>query len=179
MGITLHYKGNLRDKAALAGVLRTAKCFAESKGWRTESIDEADVTLIRVAEDESESTYQGPTVGITIYPHPDCEPLRLDFDRELFVQGYTKTQFAGAETHVQVVELLADLKQFFGIFDVFDESGYWDTRDETVLRQHLEECDAAMRQIVLDNPGSKTKVLTPSGRIMDVYLSRKQENPQT
>lgn len=51
--------------------------------------------------------------GVEVLPHPDCDPVRLEFDEDLHIQEFTKTRFAGAATHVEVIELLRRIAPFF------------------------------------------------------------------
>ena len=68
--------------------------------------------------------YDGPVYGIKLNPHPYCEPLTLEFDASLFCQDYTKTQFAGPDIHIALIDLIEELKPHFVEFVVLDESGY-------------------------------------------------------
>jgi hypothetical protein len=84
--------------------------------------------------------------GLIIEPHPDSESLALMFDpcngrlmmlmsvddsHSLSYDLSIKTQFAPAETHVAVCEVLHRLQREFGAANlhVNDESGYYDDGD--------------------------------------------------
>src|SRR5438270_82975 len=92
VGVTVHFQGQLRH-AALTDVLAIAAEHAELNGWWSESLDRDHDILERVI-DEEPCDYEGPVLGIVLFPHEDCEPVRLEFDASLFIQDYTKTQFA-------------------------------------------------------------------------------------
>ena len=77
--------------------------------------------------DEQGWDYTGPTRGIVLYPHENSEPLRLEFDRDLIVQEFIKTQFAPAEIHVKIVGFLKKIAPHFEALTVEDEGEYWDT----------------------------------------------------
>lgn len=49
----------------------------------------------------------------------------------------TKTQFAGPDAHIAVLNLLQYLKdKYFSVFELTDEGNYWETKDkETLLAQ--------------------------------------------
>src|SRR5262245_45688931 len=106
MGVTVHFEGRLRDHVAMTNLLEFARRFASERGWKMDEINEANVKLLRVDENESECDYIGPTSGLELILSDDCEPIRLEFDNNLYVQEYTKTQFAGAETHLVVCSFL-------------------------------------------------------------------------
>jgi hypothetical protein len=143
MGVTIHYEGTLRDQGAYERLVVATEAFAASQGWRTEPIRKVHATLSRFV-DEEERIYEGPTAGLTVFPHEQAEPVELEFDDSLFTQGYTKTQFAPADIHVKVVELLRVLEPLFVELKVYDEGEYWETRDLTRLRSHIGFVDEAL-----------------------------------
>src|SRR5882724_3021013 len=105
MGVTIHFEGQLFDESAFDALVPAVTTFAKERGWSTQQIECQEVTLLRV-RDEEDWDYSGPTKGVVIYPNVDCDPVRLEFDKDLYVQEFTKTQFAGVQTHLQVLELL-------------------------------------------------------------------------
>jgi len=167
MGVTIHFDGQLLDERAFRGLLGTVTAFANERAWKTESIDSEMVTLLRV-RDEEDCDYRGPVKGIAVYPAEDCDPVRLEFDSDLYVQEYTKTQFAGIETHLQVLSLLTALRPFFRDLRVEDEGEYWETQDVQVLSEHMNRIQQVIDEELRNNPAVRTKVKTPEGRIMDL-----------
>jgi hypothetical protein len=99
MWVTIHFEGRLRKGAAMADLLQFARQFALERGWETDEINQANVKLLRVDENERPCDYVGPVSGLKLIPGNDCEPIKLEFDNALYVQEWTKTQFAGAEMH--------------------------------------------------------------------------------
>jgi hypothetical protein len=168
LGITIHFAGKLRDEQCFHEGVRIAREYAAKMQWRCESIDETEVTLLRVGDNEEEWDYTGPVRGIALFPHADCEPVRLEFDRDLYIQEYTKTQFAGPEIHVAVVVLLRALQPLFEKLDVIDESEYWETGDAQNLRATMKRCDEAIADEFAKRPKAQRKVKLPSGRIIDI-----------
>ena len=71
--------------------------------------------------------YVGPTKGIILYLHEECDPVRMEFDRDLYVQEFVKTQFSGPHVHMKVISLLRGLQVFFEDLKVEDEGEYWGT----------------------------------------------------
>src|SRR5437867_1784153 len=133
MGVTIHFKGQLRDEGAYLRLVSAATSFATERCWLNEPIESDETTLLRVTDDEQNWNYCGPVKGIVLYPHEDCDPVRLEFDNDLYVQEYTKTQFAGVQTHLQVLELLRVITPFFHSLRVDDEGEYWKTADVSIL----------------------------------------------
>lgn len=167
MGVTIHFEGHVLDESALQLAIAKARALGQAFGWRATVIAEAHVELVRVV-DEEEIPYTGRTRGVELRPHEECDPIRLEFGDDLFVQDYVKTQFAGAETHVQVVELLREIQPCFRDLEVFDEGEFWESYDHNVLRKHIEDTHAAIKDYVDQNPGARIKVRLPSGKIADL-----------
>src|SRR5688572_7141155 len=103
MGVTIHYEGQVRDQASYEQMTAFAEMFATRQAWKTEPVRPA-------------SAAPGPdrhrTTGLRIFPHESSEPVFLEFDGEYRVQGSTKTQFAPARVHIQVIELLRAIQPF-------------------------------------------------------------------
>jgi hypothetical protein len=123
MGVTIHFEGQLNGESAYQDLLGLVSCFAATQNWLTEMIESAEVTLLRV-RDEQDCDYTGSVKGIEVYLHEDCDPVRLEFDLDLYVQEFTKTQFAGVECHLKVVALLRAIQPFFQELKIEDEGEY-------------------------------------------------------
>jgi hypothetical protein len=126
MGVTIHFEGRLRDRAALTDLLRFARRFAAEHDWVTEEINGANVKLLRVDENERDCDYFGPVSGLRSNPGNDCEPIKLEFDNNLYMQEWTKTQFGGAEMHRNVCNFFHAIESHFETFKVNDEAEYWE-----------------------------------------------------
>jgi hypothetical protein len=168
MGVTIHFEGHLRDRAAMTDLLQFARRFASERGWVTEEINEANVKLLRVDENEKACDYLGSVIGLKLIPGNDCEPIKLEFDNDLYVQEWTKTQFAGAEMHLTVCDFLHSIQPYFETFKVNDEAEYWNTGDTKLLKQHLAACDRLIEEHLQAHPTAKVKVKEPTGRIVDI-----------
>jgi hypothetical protein len=168
LGVTVHFEGTLKSEEAFAALGLRVGEIAKLKTWLTEKFENSEVTLSRVRANEEEWDYKGPTKGIILYLHEDCDPVRLEFDRDLYIQEFVKTQFAGVAAHVELIKLLRDLQQFFNDFIVEDEGEYWETGSEVVLTEHIRCCNEAIAEFVSENPSVQVKVRTPDGRFMDL-----------
>ena len=93
--------------------------------------------------------YQGRTKGIIIDPGSNCEVLVFEFDETLFVQQSCKTQYAGMEAHIHVINLLRNLYLQFSYLNVMDETGYWQHLDKTRLQQKFEQEHWRTRNMML------------------------------
>ena len=166
MGVTIHFEGHLSSDEALANVLAAAQAYADGQRWPHELIACTEARLSRVRNEE-DWDYIGPTRGIVLFPHADSEPVRLEFDRDLYIQEFTKTQFAGTTVHINVVGLLRCLAPHFASLIVDDEGEYWDTSDQELLKGHFQAFYRALQAELPNYPGAKVKVRLPSGRIAD------------
>jgi len=104
--------------------------------------------------------------GIIVTP-PACESIWLTFGRAgqmityLPAAGshaqpgtylantsiFTKTQFAGADIHIGVCELLRLCQQHGVELEVTDEGGYWETGDRQQLAERISFLDAAISTV--------------------------------
>ena len=167
MGVTIHFEGQLKNEAAYQQLLEEVSSIAKAEGWSSEAIESRVTTLLRV-RDEQDWNYVGPVKGIVISIAEDCDPVQLEFDRDLYVQEFTKTQFAGVQTHLKLLELLKALKPFFHDLKVEDEGEYWETGNLQGLTEHMNRAQKAIEAELEKYPNGQMKVKTPSGRIMDL-----------
>src|ERR1044071_1617264 len=139
MGITIHFEGRLKNEMAFDAVLALIRRYCDEHSWPCQLISESRVTLKRV-RDENDWNYIGPTKGISVQPHENSESFRLEFDKDLYLQEYTKTQFAPIEVHITLVSLLRQLTPYFSSLDVVDEGEFYETNDRKILEGHLNRC---------------------------------------
>jgi hypothetical protein len=170
MGVTIHFEGRVRDRAAMTDLLQFARRFALERGWMTDDINEANAKLLRVDENERDCDYLGPVSGLELNPGNDCEPIKLEFDNQLYVQEWTKTQFAGAEMHQTICGFLHAIEPYFETFKVNDEAEFWETGDVELLEKYLADCDRFIEEHLQEHPTAKVKVKEPTGRIVDMIV---------
>lgn len=152
LGITIHYAGRLRASSDLEELLAFAEELAGKRQWHFER-----------SHDSPERA-----TGFVIYPHPDCEPLRFEFNQRGRFSGWVKTQFAGPEIHMEVVEFLRKIQPHLGKFGARDEGEYWETRDEETLRWHIAKINELIQEMVDKDPSIRTRVRMPDGLMIDI-----------
>ncbi len=167
MGVTIHFEGRLKDDQSLAAVIDVARRFSEAHDWPLEAINKPQATLLRVRE-EQDWDYVGPVRGIEIQPHEDSDPFKLEFDSELYLQEYTKTQFAPIEVHVHLTELLHRLEPFFENLKVDDEGEYFETGDVTLLENHRDRCLEALNDLLSQSSKYYGPIRIEGKRIVDL-----------
>jgi hypothetical protein len=166
-GVTIHYEGRAADTAAVERVLVAVSDEAKRNGWQSRDASSTDVSVKRVI-DEKDVPYRGPIRGIVLQPQPECEPIYVQFDSNMFMQDFVKTQFAGPQVHVQVVRLLKRIQPLLISLKVEDEGEYWESGNKITLEDHLAKVNALMVEMKKSKPGLKGPVTLPSGRIVDL-----------
>ena len=136
MGVTIHFSGKLRSLEGMAAIRSIASKWA--KWWKCKVIDLEDPwkELICVRNGEV-CIYESPVTGIALRPHPDAESLLLEFDSELYMQHFCKTQFAPVQTHVEVIGFLREIEPHLEQFTVMDEAGYWENANRDQLERQI------------------------------------------
>ncbi|WP_027167147.1 hypothetical protein [Mesorhizobium sp. WSM3224] len=175
MGVTIHFEGQLPGEEEYVALLREVEAFAVTRGWPVRKIEEAEIALSRVI-DERSVDYLGPVIGIKVLPHPRSDPLPFEFDRHLFMQQYCKTQFAGSDVHIEVIELLRKVAPLFRELDVFDEGGYWESGDRSVLQGNLDIVEAMIADAIRKDPTARGPLRLESGRVVDLVSDRQSES---
>lgn len=156
MGLTIHYSGRFNKDASLMEMIEEVRDIAQIYKWKYQIYEEQfpKNSIGRLS-------YNKKTYGIHFTP-PECETVMLSFlsngrmSSSLHLQLYgnakneetkqflymlwTKTQFAGIQTHKLIVHLLKYLsKKYFSEFVVTDEGHYWETGDEKVLEATFDQ----------------------------------------
>lgn len=166
-GVTIHYEGAATSPDAVVKILAAVAAFAKKNRWKVEDASAAKGKLQRVI-DEKDKDYEGKISGIVVRVSDNCEPLHFQFGDDLFMQDYVKTQFAGTNAHVQIVELFESLRPHFRKIEVYDEGEYWDTHDRAVLEGHISKINSMIEEEKQKNPRIRGPVRLESGRIADL-----------
>ena len=167
MGVTIHFEGKLKSQDDYQKVIDTAKQFSVANDLTFSLFENPDKLLERV-KDEMDWDYHGTTKGIVINPDKNCEPLNIEFDKDLYIQEYCKTQFSDISVHILIVDFLRQIESYFDDFKVDDEGEYWDTSEITILRKHF---DNSFVKIEEEKQGNKTlegPFRLDNGRIVDL-----------
>lgn len=146
-GVTVHYSGELASGTNPQQAITAAADFAKKSGWQ----------------------HKVEHNGITLFPAEWCEPLHLSFNGSVLAEDFVKTQFAGVDIHVKVVQLLRTLKPLFSRLNVDDEGEYWETRNMGKLEANIKAVNLMLQQIKQEHPSAKGPTRLPDGRIIDVH----------
>jgi hypothetical protein len=155
MGVTIHYSFKLKEPASLKLLVEEVKDICQSMDWKYDIINQSLIDATNSFETNKLRFGEDDIAGILFSPHPKSEPVWLIFlpngksttianiqffdytsDNEMLYWAFTKTQFAGAETHKAIVKLLKYLSAtYFVKTEVEDETGYWETGNEELLKE--------------------------------------------
>lgn len=166
MGVTIHFEGRLKTVSDLDKVINLGLEFAKRKSSEVIKLDSAEKLLKRV-KDDKDWDYQGEVRGIQFQPHENSDPLVLEFDRDLYIQEYCKTQFSGVSTHIEVIQFLREIEPHFDNLVIVDEGEFWESNDIKVLEQKFDDFFNAFDKAIKENPKLKGPFRL-QGRIIDL-----------
>jgi hypothetical protein len=166
-GVTIHYEGTAKDLPSARRAIEAARAEARKLGWVVQDANQATVTILRVIG-EAQKPYTGPLTGVVIRPHPNCDPLFLQFGSDLYLQDFVKTQFAGPDIHIAIVGLLKTLQPFFRTLSVEDEGEYWNSRNRKALTEHMNFVNNLIADRKRANPSARGPVRITGDRMVDL-----------
>ena len=91
-----------------------------------------------------------------------------EFSSDLVCQDFVKTQFAGADIHIAVLDLFRRLKPHFARLEIEDEGEYWASNDRNRLEQHIGTVNRMLNDIRRENTSAKGPIKLKDGKIADV-----------
>jgi hypothetical protein len=154
VGLSIHYSGTIKNYALIEDLVNEVEDICKSLDWKYHICEKKSTANYTAhISDPNFINYTPEDIkGITILP-AECEPVNLTFfpsgilcsvvklmynnatTNDLMVDTIsTKTQFAGPDTHITVLNLLQYLKdKYFAVFELRDEGHYWETKDKKIL----------------------------------------------
>jgi hypothetical protein len=190
MGLTFHYKGTIQDTKRIVELTEEVKDICETMDWRYQNRNfefEFDAHILQHLgfEDHSKILLR----GIMFCPHPESEwvylyftekgqltsPATLQFvdtnsDPVLIFSAFTKTQYAGPEIHIAILKLLDYLNKKYNLsLDINDEGEYWETKDETRLKNNFERNGVLIDMVAHALKGTENApAMTPFGILKQI-----------
>ena len=166
MGLSFHFSGRLRNAEDLPSLIEEVKDVSEVYGWKYVIFNTNFPHNTFKEEENFEHVY-----GINFTP-TDCEtvslafisngrmvcPARIGFfahsedetERSYIYYTSVKTQFAGIFVHQLLIRLLKHLNnKYFQDFKLSDESYYWETDDENLMKERFKLYDTLLDNVVL------------------------------
>jgi len=158
MGITIHYKGTIRDLALIEKLQEEMVDICQAMNWDYQLWNE-DLSQpfdAKLTHKNGGASIEGhiPLKGISIITDPNNESLELLFNAEGRLSSFmleilkhdgtlskdhnwifVKTQYGTIDAHIAIVKLLSYLKQnYIPDLEVKDEGEYWETGDKENLK---------------------------------------------
>jgi hypothetical protein len=91
-----------------------------------------------------------------------------EFDENLYVQEFCKTQFADISVHILIIDLLKRIEPYFDNLIIEDEGEYLETADINLLQQHIDNCTRVSEEMKKENPKMSGPFRLKNGRIIDL-----------
>ncbi len=184
MGLSIHYRGHLRDKASLPMLIEEVADIAKIHKWTYHVLEPAFPGNPSATEDF------GNLYGICFTP-PGCETVSVCFlsngqlssvapwylfenklstaQEILDSRVSVKTQFAGEVTHKIIIHLMDHIsKKYLSHFEMMDEGEYWETRDEKLLHEKF----AFLTMMIEKVGGAIEGNLMKPGESIEAYFER-------
>jgi len=161
MGISIYYKGRLKTKKSLQGLIEEVSDIARIYKWRSYTFE----------EEFPKGSFGKPSFDYHLYgicfTPPECETVNLTFlsngklvspwawqyyfsrenDKSVLNGTSVKTHYAGPNVHKILVHLLDHLsKKYFRSFKLTDEGQYWETKDEKLLAENFKQLNSLMEK---------------------------------
>ena len=171
MGLSVHYRGRIRDYALVEELITEVEDFAKHLKWRYHIVMPGINSPLKPVNKEDPEPL--PEVKGIILAPDKCEPIILTFLADGRICSpfhppmeaedglpylWTKTQYAGPETHRSFIDLLRQLdEKYFSALIVVDEGQYWETNDEEVLLLQFRQFEQIVELLAdaLENKGAK------------------------
>jgi hypothetical protein len=154
MGLSFHYSGRIANPDCLPELIEEVKDICQVYKWKYVVFDR------QFPENKVETTeYTDRLYGICFTP-PECEMVDVCFlsngrmsgpmllqswgnsivskEKKYLYMLSVKTQYAGIETHVNIIQLFRYLNEkYLTDFTLMDEGAYWETNDKAVLQENF------------------------------------------
>lgn len=174
MGITIYYAGKLRSMEQLPSLIKTVTTQCDLVHWEyTRIYSSFDIPIQGIAFEPKGSHAIWMTFlddGRLVAPHDYIMAKEMGKRIKNDYQVDTKTHFAGAGVHMQIVDFIRDLSTtFFSKFRMFDDSEYWQTNNRNVCENEFRVMEKWVGQMIqkLDNLDGRPGDIGDAGEIMD------------
>jgi hypothetical protein len=149
MGLSIHYSGYILKEEMLDSLIGEVSEVAQTLGWKSHVIDDEDIKGVSFAPEGSESVFLtfNPDGRILSPINIMCKDIYdgVQFDKDLIFTASTKTQFAGIDAHIAIIDFLKHLSnKYLKEFTLVDEGYYWETGDKKTLEKQFIRYEIAM-----------------------------------
>ncbi|MGN6341702.1 MAG: hypothetical protein ACTHML_12100 [Ginsengibacter sp.] len=149
MGLSIHYSGYILKKEMLDSLIEEVSDVAKTLGWTAYFFNDKNIKGVSFAPEKSEPVFLTfNSEGRMLSPfNIMCKDIYDDaqLDNDLLFTASTKTQFAGMEAHIAIIDFLKHLsKKYLKEFTLSDEGNYWETGDKKMLMKQFSRYEVAM-----------------------------------
>lgn len=149
MGLSIHYSGYILKKDMLDSLIEEVSDVAKTLGWTTHSFNDKNIKGVSFAPEKSEPVFLtfNPEGRMLSPFNIMCKDIydNVQLDKDLLFTASTKTQFAGMEAHIAIIDFLKHLsKKYLKEFTLSDEGYYWETGDKKILMKQFSRYEVAM-----------------------------------
>jgi len=168
MELSIHYSGTISHYSLIDELVEEVADICKDLNWPYriwKDEDSADTHTKR--NNQSALAYKlddlkgisvspegSETLFLTFLPNKAlCSPIKLIYNdpvtNDLMIGTiHTKTQYAGPDTHMAIVNLLRYLKgKYFAELEVNDEGMYWETQDKAALFSQFAKYNTALNML--------------------------------
>ena len=149
MGLSIHYSGNILSREMIDPLIEEVSDISKIMGWEFHVFNDEDIKGVSFAPKKSEPVFLtfNPDGKILSAFNIICKDIYDDvtLKKEWIFTASTKTQFAGIEAHIAIIDFLKHLsKKYMKDFTLFDEGNYWETGDKQILSKQFSKYEAAL-----------------------------------
>lgn len=149
MGLSIHYSGNIRSREMIDLLIEEVSDVSKTLTWEFHVFNYDDIKGVSFAPKKSEPVFLtfNPDGKILWAFNIMCKDIYDDvtLKKEWIFTTSTKTQFAGIDAHIAIIDFLKHLsKKYLKNFMLIDEGNYWETGDKKVLAKQFSKYEAAM-----------------------------------
>ena len=147
MGLSIYYSGRLRDPNLIDDIISESADIAESLHWNITELPSAPGIPVRGLLLQPKNC---DPIWLTFHMNGNlCSPILYSFllekeDPKAVEEAkqvlVTYTQEAGPDIHRGVIKFFKYISEkYFGVFELNDESKFWETGDEQLCRKRFGE----------------------------------------
>jgi hypothetical protein len=158
MGLSIHFSGRLRQAAYLPAMVEEVIDVSNVYGWKYHTYNTQFINDSFVHPTSFENVYgisftptNSETISLAFLSNGTMvSPARISFFAHTPNEAYiytvsVKTQFAGVFVHQILIRFLKYLNEkYFEDFKLNDESYYWETDDDNLMRERFKVYDNLM-----------------------------------
>lgn len=166
MGLSIHYSGRIKSAESLPLLIEEVSDICKIHGWEYVVYDTrfpddklSDELSFNRMYGISFTPKESETVSLAFLANGQMVcPARVHFfansendtEKSYIFHNSVKTQYAGIALHQMVIHVFKHLNnRYFCDFQLQDESNYWETEDEDLMREKFKEYDSLVDNFAL------------------------------